>query len=193
MVSALLETDFLPPTAAAAEGVAKANELLLVVPLVLLRPARPSDAAAAAADPFLAAGVLIAPPPPPAPAMAEGSYVALLALPPPLRRPPRDLPPVLLPAGLVVALNVPLLFMLVVVLLRFASLDRYAISSAAAPVDTDPATPDEAAGSEADAGGGEFAEGGLMVRERYVVLLCHDTIIFRRQKANGTFLRGFAA
>ena len=77
-----------------------------------------------------------------APPAVEGSNVALLVV-PVLLRPPRARPPVLL----VFVVDVPLL-MVDAVLLRFPSLDRYAISSVAAP------DADEAPEAVADPGGG---------------------------------------
>ena len=91
-----------------------------------------------------------------APPAVEGSNVALLAV-PVLLRPPRARPPVLL---VFVVVDVPLL-MVDAVLLRFASLDRYAISSVAAP------DADEAPEPVADPGGG-----GLSVMETNATSTC---------------------
>ena len=144
-----LEIDFLPPPAAPAvafaEGVASVRE-------EEEEEGRKSDATplAAAAAP-LAAGVRIiaAAPPPPA---VDGSKVALLVA-PVLLRPPLDRPPVPPEALPVVDGMLPLLLLLLLALgalLRFASLDRYAISSVAAPAAEAAGAPD----AEAEAGGG---------------------------------------
>ena len=173
-----LEMDFLPvPTAAAgatlAEGVASVREEEL--PFRRMSDATPP----LIRGPVLAAGVLIAAPP-----AVEGSNVALLAA-PVLLRPPLARPPVLPAApaeeALVVVDDVPLMLLPLVdaVLLKFASLDRYAISSAAAP----DAAADGAPEAVADPGGGGLLS--VMARTRYGVSMLRDMIVEIRPAPKG--------